>query len=352
MPKAKRLPSGNWRVRIFAGKDQDGKGIYKSFTDPDRKKAEFQAAEYAVSRKKENSTENWTFDKAIDKYLEGKSNLLSPATIRGYRIMQRNSFPLLTKEPIGKLAANDLIQKQMNENAKKYSAKSITNQFGLITAVMNYHGFSIDKVNLKPKEDKPIPVPTKKDAEKIMTLLPTDPSIECQALLALTCSLRQSEIAALRARNIIEKTVEVHGARVPNEESKLVYKDTNKSKAGARKITMPDYLASRMQDICKDLKPDDLIFKMTPGNVLKRFKKLLINNGLPPYTIHSLRHCFAAIMHARNVPDKYVMDMGGWSSDNVLKRVYQYTFEEETIKAKEEANNYFDNLYDTKHDTK
>ncbi|HEX3038201.1 MAG TPA: site-specific integrase [Oscillospiraceae bacterium] len=352
MPKAKKLPSGNWRVRIFAGKDKEGKGIYKSFTDPDKKKVEFQAAEYAVSRKRENSTENWSFDKALDKYLDSKSNLLSPATIRGYRILQRNCFALIKNEPLGKLASNDLIQKQMNENAKAYSAKSITNQFGLITAVMNYHGFNISKVNLKPKEDKHILVPTKKDAEKIMVLLQTDPSIECQALLALTCSLRQSEIAALHARNISGKTVDVHGARVPNEESKLVYKSTNKSKAGARKVTMPDYLAERIQEMCKDLKPDDLIFNMTPGNVLKRFKKLLANNGLPPYTIHSLRHCFAAIMHARNVPDKYVMDMGGWSSDNVLKRVYQYTFEEETIKAKEEVNNYFDNLYDTKHDTK
>lgn len=348
MPKAKRLPSGNWRVLIYAGKDKEGKRQYKSFTSEDRKEAEFQAAEYAVSRKKENSAENWTFNKAIDKYIESKLNLLSPATLRGYRVIQRTAFSLLLNATLGKLAMTDLIQKQMNENAKTYSAKSITNQFGLITAVMNYHGFSIDKVNLKPKEDKSILVPTKKDAEKIMALLKSDPSIECQALLALTCSLRQSEIVALQARNINENTVEVHGARVPNEESKLVYKDTNKSKAGTRKVTMPDYLAGRMQEICKDLKPDDFIFTMTSGNVLKRFKKLLSGNGLPPYTIHSLRHCFAAIMHAQNVPDKYVMAMGGWSSDNVLKRVYQYTFEEETVKAKKKANNYFNGVIKSK----
>ena len=101
--------------------------------------------------------------------------------------------------------------------------------------------------------------------------------------------------------------------------NKLVYKETNKSKAGTRTVIMPDYLAAKMARRCLEVK-EGWLFHTTPGQVLYRFKKLLKANKMPLYTIHSLRHCFAAIMHVQHVPDKYVMEMGGWSSDYVLKR--------------------------------
>lgn len=341
MPKAKKLASGNWRVLVYAGKDVSGKRQYKSFTDSNKKKAEYAASEYALQHKKENSAENLTFQKASDRYIESKSNLLSSSTIRGYRIIQNNALPLLLTVPLGKLAGSDLIQQQMNENAKTYSAKSLANQHGFISAVMGYFNFQIDRVTLKPKEEKVFPVPSKADAEKIMSLLKEAPDIECQALLALTCSLRQSEIAGLRAGDVNGSAVNVHGARVLGVGHRLVYKTTNKSTAGTRQVIMPDYLTQRIADLCRDKKPDEFIFDIDPDLVLKKFQRLLKKNGLPPYTMHSLRHCFAAIMHAQGVPDKYVMEMGGWASDYVLKKVYQYTFEDETAKVKKRANRYF-----------
>jgi hypothetical protein len=36
MATAKKLPSGNWRVRVCIGKDENGKYKYKSFTDKDK----------------------------------------------------------------------------------------------------------------------------------------------------------------------------------------------------------------------------------------------------------------------------------------------------------------------------
>ena len=48
MAKAKKLPSGSWRVRVYDGKTAEGKNIYKSFTAPAKKDAEYLAAEYAL----------------------------------------------------------------------------------------------------------------------------------------------------------------------------------------------------------------------------------------------------------------------------------------------------------------
>ena len=37
MAKAKKLPSGKWRVQVFLGKDADGKQIRRSITAPTKK---------------------------------------------------------------------------------------------------------------------------------------------------------------------------------------------------------------------------------------------------------------------------------------------------------------------------
>lgn len=47
MAKAKKLPSGNWRVQLFVGVDENGKRKYESFTATTAKAAELMAAQRA-----------------------------------------------------------------------------------------------------------------------------------------------------------------------------------------------------------------------------------------------------------------------------------------------------------------
>ena len=42
MAEPKKLPSGSWRVRVFIGKNKDGKKMYKSITAPTKKEAKKQ----------------------------------------------------------------------------------------------------------------------------------------------------------------------------------------------------------------------------------------------------------------------------------------------------------------------
>ena len=79
MAKAKKLPSGNWRVLVYAGKE-NGKNKYKSFTAPTKKEAEFQAAQYAMERK-ERENGAMTVQEAIDRYIDAKEGVLSPSTV-------------------------------------------------------------------------------------------------------------------------------------------------------------------------------------------------------------------------------------------------------------------------------
>ncbi len=44
MAKAKKLPSGKWRVRVYDYTDEDGKRHYKSFTSQYKGDAEYLAS--------------------------------------------------------------------------------------------------------------------------------------------------------------------------------------------------------------------------------------------------------------------------------------------------------------------
>ena len=91
-------------------------------------------------------------------------------------------------------------------------------------------------------------------------------------------------------------------------------------------------------------RPKGWLFPTKPSQVLYHFEKLERSHGMPTYTMHSLRHCFAAVMHALNVPDQYIMQLGGWKSDFVLKRVYRYALAEKTAEVKNKADEHFSNL--------
>jgi hypothetical protein len=56
-------------------------------------------------------------------------------------------------------------------------------------------------------------------------------------------------------------------------------------------------------------------------------------------------------MLSLNIPDKYAMERGGWSSPSVMKSVYQHTFSAEREAIEDKIDNYFNGLLDTILDT-
>ena len=68
-------------------------------------------------------------------------------------------------------------------------------------------------------------------------------------------------------------------------------------------------------------------------------------------SFHDLRHMNASVMLALNVPDKYAMERGGWSTNHVMKSVYQHTFSAERKAVDDRIDDYFTGIYDTIYDT-
>ncbi len=49
-------------------------------------------------------------------------------------------------------------------------------------------------------------------------------------------------------------------------------------------------------------------------------------------------------MHAIGVPDQYIMQRGGWSSDNIMKSVYRNAIDIEAVRQNKKINGHFQKL--------
>ena len=70
----------------------DGKDVYKSFTAPTKKEAEFNANQFLIksNKNKIRRSNEYTFADALENYINLKETVLSPSTIRGYKSLKRN----------------------------------------------------------------------------------------------------------------------------------------------------------------------------------------------------------------------------------------------------------------------
>ncbi len=333
---AKKLPSGSWRCRAY---DNATKST-KSFTAPTKKEAEFLAADWLLSRR--CSPTDLTLDRAIDQYLESKSNTLSPSTLRGYRIIQRNAFEDIRHTRLDKL--NELVlQKWANANAAKYSPKSIRNQFGLLTAVLKQNKVRLDleAILLKAKEKTEYQIPTPEIMSRIIKAV-KGKRVELPVLIALMCGLRQSEIAALRWEDYDGTSLHVHAAIVPDECGKLVRKECPKSYAGNRRVDVPKQLKILLDTA--DHTTEHISPYRTPSGVLRAFQSICERNGLARYKMHELRHAYASLMLKEGVADKYAMERLGQSTPHMIKNVYQHTFKSEQEAITLKLNDAFEKL--------
>ncbi len=343
MATAKKLPSGNFHVRIY-DKSTDS---YKSFTAPTKKKAEFLATEFILKNK--TAPENITVGEAIENYINSKENILSVSTVRGYHVILNNAVEAIKNISLANIT-EVMLQSWINENSAKYSSKSINNQFGLVIAALKQNKVFLDYGNilLKPKQKKETQIPTIEEMGIILKIV-EGTSVELPVTIALTLGLRQSEIHALHWSDYDGKNLHINKASVPDKNNKMVEKKTNKSYAGTRTLEVNSILKERLD---KSIRTSDLISPMLPSRITRKFKKLCIANGLKPYTLHAQRHGNASIMLLEGVPDKYAMERLGQSTTNMLKTVYQHTFKEEQEKISDKMSNVFEELYDTKYDTK
>ncbi|MGN1097307.1 MAG: hypothetical protein ACI4SS_00230 [Clostridia bacterium] len=202
MATAKKLPSGNWRVRAYAGKGPDGKNIYKSFTASTKKEAEYMAAQYVNFERELDNADANNFGPIADKYIQSKSNILSPTTIDGYKRIKKNYLSDWENTKLSNITTM-VIQKKINELSETKSPKTVRNVYSFITAVL-YNANQNKKISVSLPKKKKI-INTLPPAQDIINALKgTD--AELPTLLAIPYVLSDffmsylSEISQTKAR--------------------------------------------------------------------------------------------------------------------------------------------------------
>ena len=346
MAKAKKLPSGSWRVRVFDGYNADGKPVYKSFTAPTKKQAEFLAAEYTANRgaEKAKKKDNRTLAEAYARYIEIKENTLSPTTVREYRHSASRDFPELMPLKLSQITQED-VQSAVNVMSATHSAKSVKNAHGLLSAVLKMFAPDIRLNTRLPQSGKSeIYVPIEEEVEKLIQSIKGTEMMKA-VLLAAFGSLRRSEVCALTVDDIHDDVVSVTKAMVWADSKEWVIKPP-KSKAGFRDVTMPDFVIEQLvpkEGECR-------IVALVPTTITNFFSRDLKRAGLPHFRFHDLRHYQASILHAMGVPDKYIMERGGWKTDSTLKNIYQHTMSDKRKEIEQEIKRKFEQSH-KKYDT-
>lgn len=343
MAKATRLPSGNWRVLEYSHtetiiKDGQEKKVrrYKSFTDENKKEAEYQAALFRRDKKRKKSPSRLTVGEAMERYIKSKSDVLSPSTIREYKRSREMDLQQIMDIEIGDLTIED-IQKEINREAKNHSPKTVHNMHGLLSATLKMFlpGFRLDTTLPALVPYTPY-VPSDEDIGKLMRAL-NGSELEKAVLLAAFGSLRRSEISALVDKDIQENKVKIDKAMVKNEHKEWVIK-VPKTRASYRVIEYPLEVIDKFKGITGPL------VRLNPDQITKQFSTALKKNSIPHFRFHDLRHYQASILHALGVPDLYIMERGGWKTRSTLDKVYKHVMDKKKQEVIKLANNHFSEL--------
>ena len=335
MANAKKLPSGNWRIRVFIGEDENGKKKVKSFTAPTRWQCEKLAYEFVQNNRQEEK--KLTVGDALDGYIKIKENVLSPSTIRGYGIIRRTRLQTLMDVDVHELDSFKM-QMAINADAPHLTRKSIAEAKNLVLTALKMYGIKPDiNVTLPAKKPKLKNLPT---AEQVFNIVAgTDVELPC--LLAMWLSLRMSEVRGLQFGDIKDGVLTVQRSRMYLD-GKEVVRDVNKTELSTRQLTLPKYIYDMIQAIPHE-NETDYIVNHGYTFIKNHFDALMDKNGID-MTFHDLRHINASVMLMLGVPDKYAMERGGWSTTSTLKSVYQHTFSEERKQADTMIDTFFNDI--------
>ncbi len=334
--KKNELPSGSYRCQVLDYTDPDGKRHYKSFTAPTKAEAQYLAAQWRTNRA-EDKKPKLTVYEAVDRYIKIKDSVLSPSTIAGYKRMHKNYF----NNEFGRIDLNDLkntdIQIWIGDLADRLSPKTVRNINGLFQASVEMFCPEYRFTATLPARTKPdLYCPSDDDIKKLLSHI-SGTELEIAVLLAAFGPLRRGEICALTDKDIKGSVVSVSKSMVLGSDRDWVIKQP-KTYGSYREVEFPDFVIKKLKN------KKGRIIKASPDNISERFRRALESAGLPHFRFHDLRHYSASIMHAIGIPDQYILQRGGWSSDNVMKSVYRNTIDLEKIRQTKKIKEHFEKL--------
>ena len=321
--KARKLPSGSWNCRIMV----NGKSY--SFTDPDKRRCLRRASEFAEQCHED--VDNPRLADALEKYVEERTESLSPATIRGYNSIVRavRTYSAIADKRIISLTDKDIQMIIRNID----SPKTQRNYVNLISSATG-RKFS---VKFRNKLQKEVAVPSDQEILGLINIFART-EMEIPVMLGAYAGLRRGEICALTIQDLDGDYLHISKDMVLDDFGMWIIKEP-KTPASNRVVLLPHHVAER-------IRKRGHITNLHPNVITKRFISKQEQLGIEtPYTFHSLRHFFASYLHAQQIPDAYVLRAGGWSTPHVMQKVYRHALDNEHLEYSQKAVSAFQNPF-------
>lgn len=338
-PAARQLPSGAWTCRVRV----DGQDV--SVTRPT--KAEAQAEAMAIKhglKAPDTPRVTMTLEAAYKAYIESRNGVLSPSTVAGYKRLQRNTFQRLMPMQLSAITS-ELIQREIAAMVREgKSPKYVANAEGLLSSVLK-QAMPEKQFNLRlpPKRKPNLRQPDDKEIGAIMAAF-RGSAIELPVLMALWMGMRLSEILGARHEDINGGKLHICRTVVLDENNQPAEKDSAKTYAGDRWVSVPGYIAQLIAATGRDSGP---LVTFSGAAIYKRFVRTLDQAGIPRCRFHDLRHINAAVMVRLGVDSKYAQERNGWASDRMYKQVYAYAMSDQMAAISESIDGYFGNKMTT-----
>lgn len=323
--KIEKLKSGSYRIRkMYQGVTYTVVTDYK----PTQKEC-IQLLAKEMDKAKAEKT-RMTFKTAAQKYIDMKANIISPTTVREYT----GTISRLSSD-FNKTLITDInsatVQKEINNLAKDRAPKTVRNYHGFIVAVLNTFCPNTIINTTMPQNIKHEPyVPTDEDVKKILT---HSKGSMFEVAITLACfGLRRSEICALTPDDIEGNVIHINKALVMDNDKKWIIK-TTKTEDSTRDVWVPD-------EVVDLIRKQGYIYNGSPNSITCYLSKIQSLLGIPHFSLHKLRHYYASMSHSLGIPDTYIMQSGGWKTDNVLKTVYRHAMSDKKDEMQKFAGEY------------
>lgn len=311
-----KRPSGSYRVRQMVN------GRMYSVTIPYKpsKKEAFELIQERITGKSDTSM---SFQEAANKYIEVKSDVLSPSTIREYHCIVRNLPTWYLKLDINTIG-NYEAQKLINEHSRNHAPKSTHSLWGFVFSVIRLFNPSASiSVTLPQKVHTEAYAPSRDDVMRILEHAQGSPYFV--PVYLGTLGLRTSEICALTMEDLIGDSIRINKACVRSDNG-YVIKPCPKTDKSNRIVSLPPDLAEAIRD-------QGYIYEGYPRQITKYLHRAQKDLGIPSFGLHMLRHFFASYSHDLGYSDAQIQKMGGWSTDNIMKTVYRYSMNDDQVAA-------------------
>lgn len=320
IPKIKQLPSGayNCYLRI---KDANGITQNISITDEDYKTVEAKAIaiKSGIIKADKNPRQAPTLSAAINNYIEVRRSICSPSTLRGYVTIGRTRFQKYMSRRCADFTP-ELCKRMVSEEARLCAPKTLKNAWRFVASVLYEETGTRFDPPLPQEVRNELPYLTPEQLPLFLEALQGD-LIEVAALLGL-CSLRRSEILGLTWDNVdlAAESIKVSGSVVYDENGELVEKKTNKNVTSQR--TVPILIPRLLELLQAEPNKSGRVVNLAPTTIRRHLADVCAAAGLPVINTHGLRHTFASVAYMLNMPERVVMQIGGWSNTSTMHKIY------------------------------